>query len=168
METTDRDVDDMGAVCRIVVTGGRRPEALVLAAWPNGRVLWSEDAIRGGPPYRERLARPQEIDQALADVLEMAGRRPFEEVHTGPDAGYTTITVWQGGEPALHLGSWHELFEADGGLIVTAGGVEPLFGRDRLEVLAAQPADYRSFRALWEAVKARLTRLAESAIGTPS
>jgi len=160
---TEQAAGEMGSVCRIAVTGGRRPEALILAAWPDGRVMWSEDVIHGGPPYHERQARPQDIEQALADALALTGRQPLEAVHTGPDASYTAITVWQGRQPALQLGSWHELFEANSELVVTAGGVEPLSGRDRLEVLAAQPAGYRAFRVLWKAVKSRLLLLAEAA-----
>ena len=84
---------------------------------------------------------------------------PFLNVpHIGLDADYTSFAVvdkthW------LHMLSWHEVFEDNPNLVATNHGIDSLNGRNRNDVLAAQPAPYRRFRQAWAFTRNKLISL---------
>jgi hypothetical protein len=43
-----------------------KPTGLVLAVWPDGKAVWSEDSIRGGPPFREGRVDPKRVKALLS------------------------------------------------------------------------------------------------------
>jgi hypothetical protein len=96
-------------------------------------------------------------------VAELIGRlRPQLEANDikdnfGPDAGFVEIIIHSAGQ-TWTLRSWHPMFEQNRDLVVAANGVEPLNGRSRAEVLAAQPEDYRNFRALFDEIQGAMKR----------
>lgn len=135
----------------VLTTGGRRADCGILAAWPDGTVVWSDDLLHGGPPYRMARIGPADVAAVVAR-LRQAGPR-VGEWHVAPDARWTRITVRDGADRIVDAGSSHELIEADPSLVATAVGSEPLSGRRAADVLARQPADYRAFRTWWETAK---------------
>jgi hypothetical protein len=145
----------------IAVTGGREADRGILAAWPDGVVVWSDDRVRGGPPYRLARIEPPEIARTAAHASQ--GGRWVGERRVGPDARWTHMTVHVGPESVIDIGSWHEIHELEPNLVVTATGIEPLGDRSRARVLARQPADYRAFRSRWDAVKAAALALIPTA-----
>lgn len=145
----------------ISIQGGRESARGIVAIWRNGRVVWSQDQIEGGPPYHVGQADPKLVARALEEIRQAIVKNNWPSVrhHFGPDSLRTQIVVYDDQEKILEIVSWHELFEINENLVVTATGVEPLQGRERANVLAAQPATYRSFRQQWQYVKERMLQL---------
>jgi hypothetical protein len=135
--------------------------APLLRVWSNGRIDWSGDTVRAGFPLHTAMIDPAKVTDAIEAIRSSAllGGPWIGEIHTGPDAMFTTVRVRDGDTPIVDVGSWHEPFEADPRLVVTATGVEPLEGRARESVLGRQPAEYRLFRRRWDEVLGRLRSL---------
>jgi hypothetical protein len=132
----------------------------LLQAWPDGRIAWSGDTIRGGSPLQTETIDPEAVAATIRAIRGLLRGEPWTtEVRAGPDADVTTVRVWDGATLLVDVSSWHERFEADPRLVVTASGVEPLNGRSREAVLAQQPAEYRLFRERWDEVLGRLRGL---------
>ena len=148
--------DAAGPVIEVEAAG-----APLLRVWSNGRIDWSGDTVRAGSPLQTATIDPAKVAGAIAAIRgsPLRGGRWIDEIRTGPDAKVTTVRVRDGETPIVYVGSWHELFEADPRLVVTAGGVEPLDGRSRKSVLAQQPVEYRLFRRRWDEVLGRLRSL---------
>jgi len=127
-----------------------------LALWEDGRILWSggSDASKEGGYCSSRVSA--EKVHAILQQLNADGVFRASESKTGytvPDAGFDAVII-STGTLQLCMRSVHEGFERNDNLVVTAHGVEPLEGRNRDQVLAAQPEDYKRFRAIWSEVKA--------------
>ena len=139
----------------------KRAGAPVLQVWLDGRIAWSADMVRGGLPLHTATIDPAAVTDTIEAIRNSAllGRIWTGEIRTGPDAETTTVRVRDGEALIVDVGSWHEGFELDPRLVVTATGVEPLNGRSREAVLAQQPADYRLFRQRWDDVLSRLRGL---------
>jgi hypothetical protein len=145
----------------------KTPDGPLVQVWADGRIAWSTDAVRGGPPLRTATVDPAAVASTIAAIRDRAlfGGRWVGDVRTGPDAAVTTVRVWDGNALIVDAGSWHERFEADPRLVVTATGVEPLDGRSRADVRAKQPADYQLFRQRWDEVLGRIRRLIPARAG---
>lgn len=125
-----------------------------VAVWNDGRIIWSGDLLKGGPPYRVGTVAPQQVE-AFLDRLDARGvfrDQTLNQANFGPDAPVTTIAIADGARQ-LNMMSWHELFEEDPDLVVTSSGVVPLEGRRRAEVLATEPASYRRYRESWAVIR---------------
>lgn len=133
----------------------------LLQVWLDGRIMWSGDTIRSGSPLQMATIDPADVTSTIKAIRDsvLLGGCWIGEVRTGPDADVTIVRVWDDDTLIVDVGSWHERFEADPDLVVTATGVEPLHGRSRNAVLAQQPTDYRRFRQRWNEVLSRLRRL---------
>lgn len=149
----------------IVVRGARGDDRGILAVWRAGRVVWSADAITGGPPYYETGVPPERVTGLLPELRALGEAFTAPTFYYGPDARWTNIRVFDGPRVILDLGSWHELYETRPNLVATATGVETLGGRSRSEVLNRQSAEYRAFRELWDRVKSGLLALAPPVAG---
>jgi hypothetical protein len=157
----DRTLEEVELAFLIQVGGGRGDQWGILAVWRDGFLVWSADPIRGGPPYRVGQQPPEVIEEAWEQVLKLAeiGTLPARQFFFGPGARWLGIVIFERRQPIVQLGSWHELFEASPDLVVTQTGIEPLSGRDREAVLAAQSPDYLAFRRRWQRMKERLLAL---------
>lgn len=131
---------------------------LILAAWEDGQILWSEDSLAGGAPYRSATIDPDELTRLLSELegdglfeLEELGRARF-----GPDAVHTTMLLrWKGKE--LRMRSWHERMEARGAIAKNTG----VFSSDepRLTALSEEPSDYLFYRFVWAEIRSRASAL---------
>ena len=141
----------------------RSGEAL-LTVWADGRIVWSGDTQSGGSPQQSARIDPDAVARTIAAIRTspLLHGRWIGETRTGPDAATTMVRVRDGDDLIVDVGSWHEAFEADPRLVVTAAGVQPLGDRSRDAVLAEHPADYRTFRQRWDEVVGRLRRLVPS------
>jgi hypothetical protein len=133
---------------------------IILVAWADGHVVWSRDRLRGGPPYYERNVDPNTITTALSrfqrDGLFASGK--LSRSNFGPDSKFTTILL-RSGKKQLKMQSWHELAEARGAVVTSAGIMSSQYGRTRVEALAREPAEYLHFRLIWSETRRSLDEL---------
>jgi hypothetical protein len=160
----DHKMTTSQAVLLITVTGSREADRGVFAVWNDGMIVWSEDQIRGGPPYYMAHVDPAGVARTIDEISR--GGRWIGEWRFGPDARWTHIQVRAGDELVADVGSWHEIAEASRGVVATATGNEALDNRQPADVLASQPADYRAFRARWDSVRNDMQKLIPAS-GTP-
>lgn len=133
--------------------------SLVCAVWRDGRALWSGDRVTGGAPYlRGRIARPEaeRLFGTLRQSVAAQGRLGRLD-HLGPDSRFTVIDIHVDGT-RTRMRSWHELAELSSRVVGTARGIELLQGREREDVLARQPQEYRQFRAEWSGIREAVHR----------
>jgi hypothetical protein len=145
-----------------IIPSGEPPN-LVVAVWDDGHVVWSDDRLRGGAPYRSG-----QIDRTrLAAILSGMERdgvfaeKKFSRANVGPDSKFTTIWL-KSGKLQLQMRSWHELVEAGGGAVATTSGIEPLRGRRRFDVLRNQPSEYLYYRLAWSEIRGTLLEMIPS------
>jgi hypothetical protein len=139
---------------------------VIVAVWRDGRIVWSESRIKGGPPYQQGRFPREKLDALLGTLERQQVFRDAAQLRGsfGPDAGYTTIAI-DDGRRRLKMESWHELFEQNTNLVATASGITPLRGEKREDVLRKQPETYRRLRNTWseirEAVEALIPKKGE-------
>jgi hypothetical protein len=127
---------------------------VVAALWPDGRIVWSQSRTNGGPPYRQGRVVPEKL-ASLLDTLEREGafKDPARfRSSVGPDAAYTVIAI-NDGQRRLRLTSWHELYEQNTNLVVTAAGIGSLHGAKREDLMRDQPEWYLRFRSTWSEIR---------------
>lgn len=91
-------------------TGADTGPRLIAALWPDGRMIWSENTIQGGPPYRSGRASVQAVDR-MFDRLKRAGMFKGGGAkwrNWGPDASFTVMDI-ETDAGTIHMESWHEL-----------------------------------------------------------
>lgn len=168
---TTRPITDADSILTVYTQGlglasnGRAPQRLVFAAWPDGRVIWSEDQTQGGPPYRTATIHPARLEKALVTINRdgFFGDPALAQPKFGPDAQATVIYArTKRGE--LKMQSWHELYEADGKVVATDAGLTPLAGRSRPDILRGATPEYLYYRVAW----ADIRRLASALIPVES
>ncbi|HXV63050.1 MAG TPA: hypothetical protein VEK15_20285 [Vicinamibacteria bacterium] len=133
---------------------------LVVAAWGDGRIVWSDDPLEGGPPYRTAAFPSAQLETLLAR-LDEDGIFDIEELahpQFGSDSPFTSILVKLGAK-RLELRSWHELHEKGSQAIATSRGIVAREGRRRLDVLRSDTPEYLFFRLVWAELRARATSL---------
>jgi hypothetical protein len=131
---------------------------LVVVAFEDGHILWSQDGLNGGPPYREAQIEPARIQRVLSRLDEdgLFELADLEDPRFGPDSSFTTVLV-KSGVKKMEMRSWHELVEGSGGIARKVGVVSD--DRPRLEVLRHEPQDYLFYRFVWEEVRGRALSL---------
>jgi hypothetical protein len=139
----------------------KEPMKLILAIWGDGRIVWSEDSLQGGAPYRSARINPKRVATLLAG-LEKGGyfdNPALNRSYFGPDSQFTTIYL-KSGKKKLKMQSWHERFEANGKTVMNdRGAIEGLAGRKRLQVLAKLPPEQLFFRLVWAELRAAAVEL---------
>jgi len=131
-----------------------RPRVTV-AVWADGHIVWSDDSIEGGPPYREATLEPARVEELLKDL---EGRGVFADPgprrYFPPDSNWTAIVVLDQGK-YLNMQLWH-LMDRD---------------PEREWISKNQPEkyeEYQNFRRVWAEVKGALLELIPREQGKPS
>ncbi len=136
------------------------PSVLVVL-WRNGKVIWSKDLFRGGPPYFEGFVQKEAIENLISQ-LDRKGyfkQTSLRRVYSGIDAKSSQLVVTTGTN-VLSMESWHELAECKPNIIATSHGLECLEGRTREEVRAKEEdKDYILFRQVWDEVRSGILDL---------
>jgi hypothetical protein len=146
-------------VAEIVVWGtGERALShstpVVLALFADGTLIWSENRLEGGSPYRLVRIESNRIAELFARWQQagLFNRDELRRNYFGPDSDWTAIQL-RGSDGWLQLNSWHELFEANPETVVLSGSVQNLNGRDRAEVIAGDKPEFLAFRQAWSELK---------------
>jgi hypothetical protein len=130
---------------------------LLTAVWPDGRVVWSDDRVEGGRPYRcgHVAAGPVRALVARLDALAADGRVPSEFHHVGPDYPRQILQFRAPDGRVYGLGSWHELLEAGGGTVMTdRGNIKLRPGETPEQALREHATEpYRRMRRVWAALR---------------
>ena len=155
-----RPITDADSVFAIYVqsyglsTNGRAPDRLIFAAWPDGRVIWSENLTQGGKPYRTANIHPAMLEKVFTEIKRDGYFKDpsIAKSQFGPDATTTVIYV-RTKRDQLRMQSWHELYEASGKVVATEAGLVPLTGRSRPEVLRGAAAEYLYYRLAWSELR---------------
>lgn len=114
---------------------------LILAMWDDDSIVWSDDLVHGGPPFRTRQLRPGTLRQ-LVSWLEKAGRfedRTLRQPWVTWDSRFTTIITRCKGRELLMRWSPEVTVTAD---------ATP-------DALTA----YKHFRTVWEEIRRRSASL---------
>lgn len=128
---------------------------IILAMWRDGTVIWSEDKLRGGPPYLQGFISAEHVQRALTEMnrLGYLREKPMKWVNMGVESN-TIVIVIRDRERRVFLQSWHELFEHENPDRVATSTSEVGVDRDdRERVLATQPAEYRVHRQAYTEIR---------------
>jgi hypothetical protein len=137
---------------------------LILVAWADGHVVWSEDRIQGGAPYLAGQVSPARVSAVLERVDDdgVFGDKRLAQPCFGPDSRFTTI-LFRKATRQIKMDSWHELAETGGGVVAKSCGLVPLSSNERrLDVLRKEPAEYLYYRAVWGELRALASSLIPS------
>lgn len=148
--------------------GSTEGPAVILAAWPDGRLVWSGDRLKGGPPYRSGRIETEKVAALLARFEKdgLFADKKLNDAQFGPDSQFITVFI-KSGKHQVKMESWHELAEESDKLVADHHGISSLDGRRRLDVLRKAPPDYLFFRYVWSETRGKLTDLIPGE-GTPS
>ncbi len=138
------------------------PARPIVLLWEDGRVLWSENALEGGPPYRSGKVTPARVTALVARFKDRDSALLTKE-SLGPDASYATLVLRLPGRYA-QLKSWHPR-DPKSKTVASSSGLQALDGRDPAAVLAADTADYQAFRMLLQELEDELVAVAHTATG---
>jgi hypothetical protein len=133
---------------------------LIMIAWGDGEVVWSENMRKGGAPYRFGQIDSTKVERLLQRI---AQRGIFEDAllkrsYVGADAPFTSLFI-RSGDERVEMQSWHELSEDNDRVIATSSGLEPLSGRRWTNVLRREPAEYLYYRLMWAELRELLMEL---------
>lgn len=137
--------------------GGR---GLIIAAWPDGTLVWSADRLKGGAPFRTGKTDPNQVTALLAR-LEKEGlfqEKLIPTIYYGADSAFNTVLV-KSGKQKIELRSWHELGETSDKYVADSFHIYTLQGKTRLATLKECPKDYLLFRMVWNDIRRRLSDL---------
>ena len=139
---------------------------LILGAWPDGTVIWSENRLNGGSPYYTATVKPEVLAEALQALKARGFFRDGNHSYYGPDSQCTSIAV-RTGDDYVELHSWHELFEQGGLGIGEHFGLTDLDSRNFYDTIANQPREHLLFRLRWYDARMAASHL-RPAVGKPT
>lgn len=158
--------DDVPPAIAVSIEGGgmrldwQSYPRIIMAVWPDGKIIWSKDPTKGGPPFRVSRIEPAKI-QALLKKFEKKSVLQIDEFRHSwvvPDSTYHSIWLSTGAEH-LRVKTSHELFESNSNLVVANGYVSSLEGRKREEVITSDTQNFQAFRKLWTDLRTSISRL---------
>ncbi len=133
---------------------------VLMAVWTDGRIVWSEDQKKGGPPFRTGTIKAETVEAKLAAFEKAAvfDKNSFRHSWTGPDS--SSHSIWlRRGDRNTRIDTWHELFEENPNLVAVNGGITALEGRKREDVIAKDTKEFQAFRKLWTNLRTETSSL---------
>jgi hypothetical protein len=137
---------------------GRR---IILAAWPDGYIIWSGDRLKGGAPYFAGQIEPKKFATLLArfDKDGLFADEKLTHLDRAIHSQFITVFI-KSGKKKVEMQSCHELMEGAYDVVADQRGVtSDLEGRRRLDVLRKAPADYLFYRFVWAETRAKVSDL---------
>ncbi len=135
-------------------------EALVVAVWSDGQIVFRGTSPDGTPHLRRGRIGGGAVDACMAR-LRSQGFFAFPKPtmhYMGPDAAYVKLWVRDGSRQRA-FDSWHENWADNDKVVVTSAGVIALEGRPKEQFLDPPDSEYARFRRLWDKTKATLLAL---------
>ena len=144
----------------LVTPGTDSGRHFLTTVWSDGRIVWSRDQQKGGPPYLTGQIAPERVQELLKqfDQRGVFTKRELRRSWFGPDSSYHAISLTLGTQQT-RLATWHERFERNPNLVVINGGVTSLDGRNRDEVIRSDTSEFKEFRGVWNELRAAITAL---------
>jgi len=137
-------------------TWPRRTHGVIVALWRDGRVIWSQDDVCGGPPYFEGNVPEKGVEAFVSKVarLQVVFKGPeFAYFHAQYEPPWTIMSI-NSGRHSFQVISAHEHIENGKDRICTMRGIRYLKkGETRESVMAEQPFGYRRCRSAWETIR---------------
>jgi hypothetical protein len=129
---------------------------LILAAWPDGRLIWSENRLKGGVPYRTAQVDPEKFTKMMKKFEKqgLLADKKLNGAYWAPDSECVTILV-KSGDKKVEMQSWHETVE-EAGMFADGGAGR---GVARNERLRNGSPDYLFFRFIWSETRGGITDL---------
>ena len=133
--------------------GSYQGPRLIIAAWPDGYVVWSQDRIEGGPPYLAGTVDPRLLSAGLSSAVRdgVFADKSLANPCFGPDSKFTTILLRYSGKQ-LRMDSWHEVSEQSGKLFASSCALTAL-SRPRLEAMREESPRYLYYRVVWSELR---------------
>lgn len=138
--------------------------AIIIAVWPDGHIVWSDDSKRGGAPYHAGQIDPQKFARLLKHFGTdgLFADKDLNNPHFGPDSAFLTVFV-KSEKKKVKMQSWHELVDSiddsTSTAVVDSKGISLLQNKPRLAVLRNEPADYLFFRFVWSETRGEIASL---------
>ena len=133
---------------------------IIMAAWLDGRLIWSHDQTKGGAPFLTAQIDPAKI-LAVLDRFEKEDVFKKDKVRRswfGPDSSFHSVWL-KSGVRHVQVRTWHELFEANPNLVAVNGGITALNGRKREDVIQSDTKEFQTFRKLWTDIRTSTSAL---------
>jgi hypothetical protein len=137
-----------------------RGDTCLLRAFRDGRIEWLEPDATASSMHHSHID-PAAVTALIEELRtnQLLGGSWTGDIYHGPGSNPTIVSIRDGEQVIVDARSWHEQFESDPRLAVTATGVAPLNGESREQVLERQPSRYRDFRKRWDYVLGRVRSL---------
>lgn len=133
-------------------------QRLIMAAWSDGTLVWSEDEQEGGPPFMLATVAADAVALAITEVADKCELLGEDVRNAGVHFPFQVIHV-RTANRSYDLESWHELAERTPNVIATDEGLGWYTAQSRIAVLRATPLTYRLFRTVWDFVRLRTRAL---------
>ncbi len=134
---------------------------ILVAAWVDGRVVWSHDLRRGGSPYfTGKIDRQKVLDVYRVLEEETSGTELELTSYTIPDARSLVIAILsRDGETGISWQSSHPGFEDNKKLIYSSLGVSSAESFNENAPLTEDEIAFRNFRRNFDHMKATILAL---------
>jgi hypothetical protein len=139
--------------------GSHQGPRLIISAWSDGYVVWSQDRVQGGPPYLAGSVDPHLLSAGLSAAVRdgVFADKSLANPCFGPDSKFTTILLRHSGKQ-LRMDSWHEVAEHSGKVFAASCGLTAL-SRPRLEAMREEPPRYLYYRVVWSELRSLASSL---------
>lgn len=144
------------------IPGRSFSRVLVFAMYPGGRILYSGNALEGGPPYFEKQISKSESHKIWQRARSIVADGPSDKLHRIPDMSEVEILVKDESEHGYTcLVSFHEFVASTDQSIATQNGLIPLNGKSVEAMEATWTAEYRHFRDVWSSLRKLMHSVAD-------
>lgn len=133
-----------------------RTSGIIVVLWQDGRLIWSQNDLCGGPVYYEGKIATTAVAEFLDNLATLQG------VFQGTEFWYFqahyeppwTIMSFNHGRHTFQVITAHEHIEHGKDRVSTRRGIRYLKkGESKEAVLAEQPLGYRQCRSAWETIR---------------
>jgi hypothetical protein len=131
-----------------------------VAAWTDGRIVWSSNLPDGGYPYYSDRIEPTRIEQFLKQSTEVSSATRSLKQYIIVDSRYTTLIARPAMGVGLKLMSSHPAFAKNEKLKIEAGGISVASDQATTKPLTEKDQSFNQFRQDFDNLQQSLLNLA--------